>query len=53
MRCTSCNVHLTYLGTDRDGQQYFECRHDGCDRQHKPLCRWWESGTDFQLESVE
>jgi hypothetical protein len=44
---------MQYLGTDHEGRQYFECHQDGCERQHKPIRRWWESGTSFHEEDVE
>ena len=52
MRCTSCGMNMPYLGMDQEGKQYFECHQDGCEHQHKLLRRWWESGTDFQVEFV-
>jgi hypothetical protein len=50
MRCKSCGIHLRYLGTDDEGKQSFECHQDGCERQYKPIRRWWESGTSFHEE---
>jgi hypothetical protein len=44
---------MRYLGTDDEGKQYFECHQDGCERQYKPIRRWWESGTSFHEEDVE
>jgi hypothetical protein len=53
MRCTSCGITMRYLGTDDEGKQYFACHQKGCERQYKPIRRWWESGTDFHVEDVE
>jgi hypothetical protein len=53
MPCTSCGISMRYLGADQEGKQYFECHQDGCPRRHKLMCRWWESGTDFQVEEVQ
>ena len=52
MHCISCGMNMLYLGMDEDGRQYFECHQASCERQGKPLRRWWESGTDFQAEFV-
>jgi kynureninase len=52
MHCISCGMNMRYLGMGPDGRQYFECHQDSCEHQRKPLCRWWESGTDFQVEFV-
>jgi hypothetical protein len=52
MSCTSCGIRMRYLGADQEGKQCFECRQDGCPRRHTRMCRWWESGTDFQVEEV-
>jgi hypothetical protein len=46
-------MNMQYLGIDREGRQYFSCPQDGCERQHKSLRRWWESGTDFQIEFAD
>jgi hypothetical protein len=53
MYCPSCEMSMHYVGMDREGRQYFKCSQDGCIHQHKPMRRWWESGTDFQREFVE
>ena len=53
MPCKSCRTTMRYLGTDREGQQYFVCQQNGCDRQYQRVRRWWESGTEFHLEDVE
>jgi hypothetical protein len=53
MCCSVCGTNMRYLGMDREGSQYFACHQDGCERQHKPLRRWWEAGTDFHIEFVE
>jgi hypothetical protein len=52
MPCKSCGLNMRYLGTDQEGKQYFECHQDSCERQYKPMRRWWESGTAFHEEEV-
>jgi len=53
MSCESCGTNMQYLGRDGEGTQLFTCEQPTCKDQHKQIRRWWESGTDFQIESVE
>ena len=53
MPCTACGLYMRCLGTDEEGEQYFECHQDGCTQRHKRVRRWWESGTDFWVEIME
>jgi hypothetical protein len=53
MSCPSCGINMWYLHTDHQGKQYFTCPQGGCERQYKPIQRWWESGTDFHVEAIE